>query len=409
MAQADCNEGIPPDNIARQAGEYPPQIARSPRSEPREPAVDLDDGMPARCHIRIARVDTAVSCLLTGLAMLAKRGRVILSQEWTPAPLPARGGRWHLADKASTGCSIAIDDRCSAFVDVHDSWEIDPEALRQNDLYFKRSLNRSRVATEMQHKLRPLGLIHDTHAAGFDRFEARRIAMRPVSLPRRTLDLLSMIAHCAAGRFDRGGRATVSALTASPDPRLSPRVIFMVGVWDPSAIPADEIEKIAEFEAVNEMRAGCVRALRREFGARFYGGIQHSVFARGRFPDLLLPDHASSSKLAYLRRLRDYPIGVATTGLHESNGWKLSEYVGLSRAIVSEPLRYSVPGGFTHPTHYLPFSSPEACVEQVALLMDRPAERMQQMQRNRDYYQAWMRPDVLAWRIIQLTRETSAP
>jgi hypothetical protein len=95
-------------------------------------------------------------------------------------------------------------------------------------------------------------------------------------------------------------------------------------------------------------------------------------------------------------------------GLHGSNGWKLAEYVGLSRSIVSEPPEYAVPGTFAAPSHYLGFRSPESCVEQVSRLMDDVALRAAQMQANHDYYHRWMWPEAMAEHVLG-TMAGSAP
>ena len=101
---------------------------------------------------------------------------------------------------------------------------------------------------------------------------------------------------------------------APPDLSKPPCVLFMVGLWDPSMVPADVPDKAAEFAAINEIRAACVRLLRREFGARFFGGVQHTEFTRRHFSDVLMPDARAASKRAYIRRVRDYP------DLHRDHG-----------------------------------------------------------------------------------------
>lgn len=177
---------------------------------------------------------------------------------------------------------------------------------------------------------------------------------------------------------------------------MEPQVLFMVGLWDPGIVPLDRPDKAAEFEAINEMRVACVRRLRKTFGGRFTGGVMHSDFARRRYPDALLDDPRGAAKRAYIARVRRSAICIATTGLHGSNGWKLAEYVALSRAIVSEPLRYSVPGDFSAPANYLPFRSADECASQVQRLMDDAALRVEQMHENYRYAERYMRPPALA-------------
>lgn len=348
------------------------------------------------CHLIVRYLEPGTSGLLAGLASQANAGRLRLTQQVRPLSPPSDEGPWHLRNKADAGVELVLDDRTSAYVDVHDSWEIDAGAYDSHDLYFKRSYHPGRLPPAQYPKLRPLGLVNDVRLDGFDLWEARRILGQPITLARRGATLLRFLLHSAATFANLGPRPNLALLHAPPDLARPPCVLFMAGLWDPSMVPADVPDKAAEFAAINETRAACVRLLRREFGARFFGGVQHTDFTRRDFADVLLPEARAASKRAYIRRVRDYPICIATIGLHGSNGWKLAEYVSLSRSIVSEPLEYQVPGEFAPPTHYLEFRSAESCVEQVSRLMDDADLRAAQMQANHDYYRRWMRPEAVA-------------
>jgi hypothetical protein len=360
------------------------------------------------CHLIVRHLEPGTSALLAGLASLANTGRLRLTQQLLPLPPPSDDGPWHLRHKDEAGVELVLDGRTSAYVDVHDSWEIDADAYASHDFYFKRSYHPVRLPPAQYPKLRPLGLVNDVRLDGFDLWEARRILLQKIPLARRAAMLLRFLLHSAASLANLGPRPNLSLLHAPPDLAKRPCVLFMAGLWDPSMVPADVPEKAAEFAAINETRAACVRLLRREFGARFFGGVQHTEFTRRDFADVLLHDARAASKRAYVRRVRDYPICIATMGLHGSNGWKLAEYVSLSRSIVSEPLEYAVPGTFAPPSHYLAFRSPESCVEQVSRLMDDAALRTAQMQANYEYYRRWMWPEALAGYVLG-TMAGSAP
>jgi len=189
----------------------------------------------------------------------------------------------------------------------------------------------------------------------------------------------------------------------APVKAQSPRVLFMTRLWDPDEIPPHAPHKRAERELMNMMRVGLVHALRREFGARFTGGICHSGFARRRYPDVLARDQSATRQMRFIALARQHPVCVTSMGLHGSTGFRMAEFLALSRAVVSEPLRYAVPGGLAPGKHYLQFDTTEQCVAQVAHLFDHPAEREEMMVRNWDYYQRWLRPDRLAWRVLALT------
>ncbi len=410
MVSSSDPRAFAPDPAAAPAAAPAPRPATPPRSA--EPPVDLDDGAPARCHVRLSADHTGLATVLTGLSMLARRRRAQLSWEWVPPPRALVSGPWHLRDKATSNAEMIVDGRHSVFIDIHDSFELDESALASHDVYFKRSLNAGALAPNASAPARPhrarlhaLGLVNDVHPDGFDLQEARRVLARPWPWRQRATSVLALAASTGAGALGLGGRSTLSLMTGPPTRTRDPKVLFMAGLWDPALVPDAAPDKIAEFEAVNEMRAECIRALRREFGQRFFGGVQHSEFARRHFPDVLLERSADGSKRAFLDRVRRSAICVTTTGLHGSIGWKFVEYVGLSRAIVTEPLRYVVPGEFGAGRNYLGFTSPEECVAQVTRLIVRDDEREAIMEANQQYTSDWMRPDRLAWRMIRAARE----
>ncbi len=125
----------------------------------------------------------------------------------------------------------------------------------------------------------------------------------------------------------------------------------MARAWNPDLIESKAQKEIVE--ALNETRAASVRVLRKKFGERFFGGLAHDDYAARHFKDCLLPDAALSSKRKYLEILKNFPICVTTAGLNRSNGWKLGEYVALSKAIITEPLHFQVTGDFANEVNTL--------------------------------------------------------
>ena len=105
-----------------------------------------------------------------------------------------------------------------------------------------------------------------------------------------------------------------------------------------------------------------------------------------------MPDKLTG-KRAYLHRMQHTEICVASTGLHGSTGWKLAEYVAAGRAIVTEPLRYTLPGGFEEGKNYKTYTSPAECEAQLRQLLADPAAILAMAQHNAAYYQAWLRPE----------------
>jgi len=358
-----------------------------------------------RVHLVVRALDRNASGVLLGFSQLHRQGRIRCVQEMRVAPAPLTTGPWHLRDKDDSNIEVRVDDRATGFIDLHDSWELNEAGLRDHDVYFKRSLDLSKHPEDARRKLEPLGLIYEVWDDALDPFEWRRILQQVAPGRKRLRDLARLAAHVVASWARRGPRPTLSLLSCPPPLALEPRVLFMVGLWDPANVARHDASRIPEFEQINLTRAGCVRQLRAALGPAFFGGTQRSAFATDYAPDTLLSDTSVSSKRAYLEKVRDSAICIATTGLHGSNGCKLGEYVALSRAVVSEPLRYQLPGPFAAETHFLEFETPEQCVAQVRRLMQDDALRRQLMRNNWDYYNTWMRPDSMAMRVVESIRQ----
>lgn len=333
--------------------------------------------------------------------MLERAGKIRFTQEILPAPPIDHSAAGHLRDVSESYMTLRLDNKIELFLDTHDSWELDPTALHHSTLYFKRSLDPSRVPVQFAGKVRPLGLNYEVRADGFDRHEAYREIMLRGSGARRVRALCDFLLRVGLASINCGNRPTVTLLTRRPELVHAPSVLFMARVWDPKEIADHSLDRIQQREELNEMRARCIRTLRRTFGTQFFGGLEHTPFAVKTYPDLLIPDPALSSKRKYIQLVRRYPICIATAGLHGSNGWKLAEYVALSRAIISEPLRYTVTGNFLPAQNYLEFRSPEECESQVSGLLRNSDLRDSMMERNSEYYQTYLRPDRLVDHLIE--------
>jgi hypothetical protein len=358
---------------------------------------------PLRCTLLQPR--GAVCSVLTGLLLLARTGRIQLDVQLLPERPPLVHGPWHLRDKHLAQSTLVVEGIGTAAIDLHDSWEIDADALARCDVYFKRSLTVSTApGRPPSPKLRALGLITDVRTEGYDLRELRVELSGARSARERARRLLRWSALTAAARmFDAGSRPTISRMECPPQRGQPPRVLLMAGLWDPAEVPTWAAGKRDEWEAINRMRVGCIRALREAFGERFHGGVRPTPFSLRHCPDIVLSSPPRGSQREFIRRVREHPVCVTSVGLHGSNGFRLAEFVAMSRAIVSEPLCYDVPGDFAAGRNYLPFRTPEECVAQVARLLESTDEREAMMRTNWDYYGRWQRPDRMALRIVALT------
>ena len=280
-----------------------------------------------------------------------------------------------------------VDDKCVA-----------PDDLRGADYYFSRSLNARVLASHPRrdHML-PLGLIYPVYAVGSwpvrralwarKPAESAKILVRHIPLFSSLLRVQSSSAVCRPFHFEGRPRADAE-----------PRILFMTQTWDPERI-ADPAER-EDRKNLNEMRAECIRALRRHFPNLFFGGLRHSQHASEHYRDCLLPGGNLSHKSSYLKLMHASSICVATTGLQGSTGWKLGEYVAAAKAIVTEPPLTAQPGPFGEPVNYLTYRTPNECVEVIGTLVDSPARRLEMMRANLTYYHGYLRPDMLVWNAI---------
>lgn len=321
--------------------------------------------------------------IYTGFALLHRTGEIILSQEFISQEYFEPHQPQHLRDAKYVHLLVIVNDSIKLYYDCHDSHEIDERAANEVDYYFKRSYVESKIADSFKRKVFPLGLNYLLYSAEVDEFEKQRVSR-----------------FCPASS-DQGFRHTVANIHALPDSTREPKALFMTRAWDPLDNCERSYEKRAERMHLNETRARCIEVLREQFGHRFLGGFTHTDYAREHYGNLLLENELSSTE-DYYKLLGDYPICVATTGLHGSIGWKVGEYVAFSKAIVSERLNHLVSGEFAQGRNYLEFDDPNRCVDEVERLFSDAALRDRIMNNNHDYYLKCLRPDSMIRRTLRI-------
>lgn len=257
--------------------------------------------------------------------------------------------------------------------------------------YFKRSLDPTRAgAWPASCHLWPLGLNYVVTS----RRNSWHWGTRPLHLRRASEALVrsaSVVTRHAG--FTDHRILDIRDYEWLPVPCSKPTVLFMTKAW-----PWDESSSdytIEDRVKVNDLRAECIRAARREFGSRFYGGFAATEFARREYGDCLVPEGEGKQTVEVLQRARDAAVCVTTTGLHGAIGWKMAEYVAASRAIVSTRLTAVIPGGFSAGVNYLDFETTDEFVCAVDRLLSDADLRLAMMQANWAYYNSWVRPDAL--------------
>ena len=346
--------------------------------------------MKIDCELSVLSDASHLQQIYTGFSLLSRRGYITLRQNF----LSDDSRHLEPSSRLAANLIVTINGKTRVCYDNHDSNLIDQNILSSVDLYFKRSYDKNFIETELlqtdKHKIFPLGLNYNVESAGFDRFKVQRARFyhgrERLKMILKGIGVDTVIPQKTA--IER-----LSMLEGFPDFLAEPKVLFMARTWDPDKVPvkthADVIHEI------NMSRATCIRILRKEYGRIFFGGLARDEFSLKYFPDCILPDDKLSNKRNYLKTLRDFPICIATMGLWGSNGWKLGEYVSFSKAILTEPLRFQVPGGFQNGKNYLEFRTAEELLNAVQRLIDDKHLRTSMMINNYRYYQGFLRPDAL--------------
>ena len=136
-------------------------------------------------------------------------------------------------------------------------------------------------------------------------------------------------------------------------------------------------------------------------GDKFIGGFNSSPYTLEKFPSCVA-DKALTKRTNFMKMVKKSSICVATIGLHESNGWKLAEYIAASKAIVTEKLHYIVPGNFNNADNYFEFINVDQCVQQVMKLDSDKKLAFDMKKNNYNYYHNFLRADRLIFNTIAI-------
>ena len=339
------------------------------------------------CHIRLGGIVPHLSQVAAGFALLEQKG--LLRLEYKGLAAFRRDGLYahNVMLEAQIGETVLAYDLADGYEDILRPEEFDRQ-LERVTFYFKRSYDpKFHEGMKNQRKMRPLGLNYHVTCPG--NFFGRGRSS-PALLPE---DYMS---HNSYGGY---------------------KGLFLARLWNPEGVHESVLQKQhpelsgqeisglaeqikAQFEHINALRAGCIRTCREALGDRFFGGLESSLFARQAAPDLVLPA-AETNRAAFLRRLRENYICVATEGLHHSVGWKMAEYCAAGRAIVTEPPRCRLPGGFRRGLHYITFATPEECAAQLASLLGNVPAIHRMEAANFAYYNDYVRPDAMVLRSLR--------
>jgi len=285
---------------------------------------------------------------------------------------------------------------------------IDEEDLPLADAYFKRSYDHelvSRFSPELSRKILPFGLNYACRSRrehGFSRLFFHNVLLgnfskKPLWACKNVFGypLKQMCYRLNLLPADAAAQFVAEDFEVDPVAPSEDRIFFQTHCWSTKEAPNSGPEKLRE---VNRLRIGVIRLLKKAFGKRFVGGIVPSPYAEQECPDCILP--YTGDKKYCLSMMQKSLIAVTTSGLHNSIGWKLGEYVAASRCIVTETLRYGIPVPLEENKNILSFESPEECVNACRRILDDPDFAAKMQKSNAEYYAREVKPSSLVYRCL---------
>ncbi len=313
------------------------------------------------------------SLVLTGLCALADRGDIGLDVRYPRAP----DDRWLIGDPVVLVLDVHAVSSTRIAIDLRDGEGVSSPIIDRVDHYLKRAFHAAeadRVAQRTRARLAPFGLNYPCRS--------RRSTVRSLSTLGAALAWSGRMGIARIRQFLRV--PPQAAFEQLPSVAVQPRITFQTRVWAPEDAPPGEAD------LVNAERVAMVRALRREFGPAFVGGLMPTPFALQHFAADVTAH--SAKNVDYLRMSRQCLIGVYTRGLEHSLAFKLGETLAASQCLVSIPLRYSLPVPLERDRHYLQYTTIDECLAAChRLLDDRPlAQRMRE--ENHLYYHEQVEP-----------------
>ena len=348
----------------------------------------LTESAPLHCRLEVRASNLHLAMLYAGFAALEAQGLVRLEVVRHEVFEGWEGG-------GVEALRVVLEDGTVVLFDTGDATDREhPSSYGRNvSALFRRMYGPKSRGEQHTHPLGPFCAVYEGNlwARRVKLCDTWRDRFRLVVRESRWLARLAGVQNSAA-------TLSLEDLVCPPTADRPPRVLFSTHVYDPARAPNEQSAE--ERSTLNQMRVDVVRALRRRFGDSFHGGLTPGRYARLEFPDdLLSPRDAKQS--AFLASRRTASIGVATTGLQGSLGFKFAEYLAAGMAVVTEPIGTEFPGPIAEGSHYSVFRTPEQCVELVEQLMADPERRLARMTANFEYFESHVRPDQMVRRALE--------
>lgn len=348
-----------------------------------------------KCVLKVSQVPLHLYQIIAGFMILKKEGIIDLYIEDSKKYLP-----YNMME-------VEIDEKLNILYDVNDGYDnlvmagesyvnFMNNILEKYDLCFKRSYSKDyNKPLKNGYKLIPLGLNYMTTIRG-------NLAHNIYKGDPKKEKIKKVIRRMPFSKY-HNNKYLIESFECKPKISLEPKIIFLARLWDPKGSELKYLskQKIEERLEINNIRVNCIKACRKEFKERFIGGISSSDFSNLNYSEYVIKDNNITDRDQYLKLMKKSDICIATTGLHDSIGWKFGEYVAASKAIVSEKLKYQLPGEFKKEKNYLEFNNVDECVNNIYRLIDDKEKRYEIMKNNYDYYLHYVRADKLVLNTLE--------
>lgn len=330
-----------------------------------------------------------LSQIYVGFEQLKKAGIVDVSVKYTGEKIDAT--------KPKPLLKVKIDNKHKVIYDTLDGLNWVEGSIEDNliyiknnldaDFYFKRSYNKKILDYFPSNcKVYPLGLNYYIESEDFY-FRSLKEAVKHYIKDSNVITKL----------LKKNKNFYTSDFEFYPFVYKDTKILFFTRLWNPADIKDRHFK--SQVETINENRVKYIKACKKEFGNYFTGGLENDTYSNLYAKDLnaedLIVPFSLTNRKTFLSTIKNNNICVTTTGLHDSIGWKFGEYVAASRAIVSEPLAYELPGDFNSPKNYLAFSNEEELINKINLLRENKDLLFEIMRNNFHYYNNYVRPDKL--------------
>lgn len=365
-----------------------------------------------RCKIRFnnKKTNAHISQVLTGYKLLEKEGVIGLDVVDRHTEFRKLGMYDHTSIvEVRFDNSTLVYDMADGYQSITDKKRFDSH-LDKVTYYFKRSfLPEFHIGMRNQCKMKPYGLNYHCTCRG-NPYDVRDRGSFSLGELRKTISYYF---------GERKWRRLIDYRQFVSNEHYDQyRVLFLTRLWDSSAIHKNvlrnsfpemsdlELSQLVDkwrcdLENTTASRIQLLYGLREHFGDVFNGGVENSEVARRKCPDLIV-DARKTSKEQFMKLVRSNYVCIASTGLHDSIGWKTAEYVTNGRAFLTEPLRYTVTGDFSAPRNYLEFTTPEECIQLCDKLLNNVNMIHEIENNNATYYARYLAPDQIIRRSLEV-------